>query len=274
MLVSRRTIFWVLSLCCPTATACVLAGKRWRRERSRPARCRGSSGWTARDRCGTTLRILRKPPVTRTLLVAFDSVLAAGNCVAEIIAAGIVPAAMEFMDRRCIAAVEDYCAPGYPKDADAILIIEVDGVAQEAADAPEQIPAMSPGEPGATATREAKNEAERVRLWRGPQSRFPRDGMVCARDMLCMDGTIPRRALPKVLARMAEMSEEYGLGFCNVFHAGDGNLHPLIIFDVMKPVNWNAQPFGAETLETVWCRSGRCAHRRARRGRGEAISCR
>jgi glycolate oxidase len=194
-----------------------------------------------------TLRILRKPPVTRTLLAAFDCVPSAGSCVAEIIAGGIVPAAMEFMDRRCIAAVEDYCAPGYPRDADAILIIEVDGVAQEAADALDRIRDIARNA-GATAIHEAKDEFERAKLWAGRKAAFPAMGRL-APDMLCMDGTIPRRALPKVLARMAEMSEEYGLGFCNVFHAGDGNLHPLIIFDVMKPGELErAEAFGAEIL--------------------------
>jgi glycolate oxidase len=179
-----------------------------------------------------TLRILRKPPVTRTLLAAFASVPEAGLCVAETIASGIVPAAMEFMDRRCISAVEDYCAPGYPKDAEAILIIEVDGVAEEAADALRCIAGIA-RTAGATELREARDEAERARLWAGRKAAFPAMGRL-APDMLCMDGTIPRRALPGVLARMAEMADDYGLGFCNVFHAGDGNLHPLIIFDVMK----------------------------------------
>jgi len=195
-----------------------------------------------------TLRILRKPPVTRTLLAAFDSVPAAGTCVAQIIAGGIVPAAMEFMDRRCIAAVEDYCAPGYPKDVDAILIIEVDGVAQEVLEALEHAKGIAHGA-GAKEVREAAGEAERARLWTGRKAAFPAMGRL-APDMLCMDGTIPRRALPEVLARMAEMADEYGLGFCNVFHAGDGNLHPLIIFDVMKPGELErAEAFGGEILK-------------------------
>jgi glycolate oxidase len=195
-----------------------------------------------------TLRVLRKPPVTRTLLAAFASVPEAGQCVAEIIAGGIVPAAMEFMDRRCISAVEDYCAPGYPKDAEAILIIEVDGVAEEAADALRCIAGIA-RQAGATELREAKDEAERARLWTGRKAAFPAMGRL-APDMLCMDGTIPRRALPRVLARMAEMADEFGLGFCNVFHAGDGNLHPLIIFDVMKDGELDrAETFGAEILK-------------------------
>ena len=195
-----------------------------------------------------TLRILPKPPVTRTLLAAFRAVTDAGGCVAAVIAAGIVPAAMEFMDRRCIAAVEAYCAPGYPEDAEAVLIVELDGVASEVADAVSRICDIAKAA-GAHAVREATDDAERARLWAGRKAAFPAMGRL-APDMLCMDGTIPRRALPLVLARMAEMSHEYGLGFCNVFHAGDGNLHPLIIFDVMKGDELaRAEAFGAEILK-------------------------
>ncbi len=195
-----------------------------------------------------TLRILPKPPVTRTLLAAFREVPAAGQCVADIIAAGIIPAGLEFMDRRCIDAVEDYCAPGYPKDADCILIAEIDGVAAEVADASARIMEIARAA-GASDVREAIDESERARFWAGRKAAFPAMGRL-APDMLCMDGTIPRRALPQVLARMAEMSKEYGLGFCNVFHAGDGNLHPLIVFDVMKPGELErAEAFGADILK-------------------------
>jgi glycolate oxidase len=194
-----------------------------------------------------TLRILPKPPVTRTLLAAFRDVPAAGLCVAQIIAGGIVPAAMEFMDRRCIEAVEDYCAPGYPRDAEGVLIVELDGIEAEVRQAVSRVAAIAQGA-GAHEVREAAGEAERARLWAGRKAAFPAMGRL-APDMLCMDGTIPRRALPQVLARMAEMSKEYDLGFCNVFHAGDGNLHPLIIFDVMKPGELaRAEEFGAAIL--------------------------
>jgi len=193
-----------------------------------------------------TVRILPKPPCTRTLLVAFHSVPDAGACVANIIAAGIVPAAMEFMDRRCIEAVEVYCAPGYPT-TEAILIIEIDGLAAEVADGVARINEIARAS-GAHEVREAADEAERARLWKGRKAAFSAMGRL-APDMLCMDGTIPRRALPAVLARMAEMAKEYDLGFCNVFHAGDGNLHPLIIFDVMTPGELErAEAFGAEIL--------------------------
>jgi glycolate oxidase len=193
-----------------------------------------------------TLRILPKPPLTRTLLVAFHSVPATGTCVANIIADGIVPAAMEFMDRRCIEAVEAYCAPGYPK-SEAILIIEIDGLAADVADGIARVTEVARAA-GAHEVREAEDERARNRLWLGRKAAFSAMGRL-APDMLCMDGTIPRRALPEVLACMAEMSEQYGLGFCNVFHAGDGNIHPLIIFDVMKPGELDrAEEFGAEIL--------------------------
>ncbi|MBV8976662.1 MAG: FAD-binding protein [Alphaproteobacteria bacterium] len=193
-----------------------------------------------------TLRILPKPPVTRTLMAAFASVPAAGQCVADIIAGGIVPAAMEFMDRSCIEAVEAYCAPGYPAGAEGVLIIDADGLGSEVDAAIARIAAIARAQ-GAE-VREATDEAARARLWAGRKAAFPAMGRL-APDMLCMDGTIPRRMLPQVLARMGAMAREYGLGFCNVFHAGDGNLHPLIIFDAMKPGELErAEAFGADIL--------------------------
>jgi len=193
-----------------------------------------------------TLRILPKPPSTRTLIAAFDSVPAAGQCVADIIADGIVPAAMEFMDRRCVAAVEAHASPGYPPDCEALLLIEADGLAGEVGDSVARIAEIVRRARGTA--REAKDERERARFWAGRKAAFPAMGRL-APDMLCMDGTIPRRALPDVLARMAKMAEHYALGLCNVFHAGDGNLHPLIVFDVMKPGELErAEAFGAEIL--------------------------
>jgi glycolate oxidase len=192
-----------------------------------------------------TLRILPKPPATRTLLASFPSVPAAGQCVAEIIAAGLVPAAMEFMDRRCVAAVEQHCQPGYPP-CEALLLIDADGLEAEVDDAITRIAEIA--RHNRAEVREAKEESERTRFWAGRKAAFPAMGRL-APDMLCMDGTIPRRALPDVLERMARMAERYGLGFCNVFHAGDGNLHPLIIFDVMKEGELErAEAFGAEIL--------------------------
>jgi glycolate oxidase len=193
-----------------------------------------------------TVRILPKPPVTRTLLAAFKSVPDAGQCVANIIAGGIVPAAMEFMDRRCIEAVEAYSAPGYPRGAEGVLIVDADGIQAEVDDAIARIAEIARG--CGAEVREAADEGERARLWAGRKAAFPAMGRL-APDMLCMDGTIPRRMLPQVLARMAEMAKDYDLGFCNVFHAGDGNLHPLIIFDVMKAGELErAEQFGADIL--------------------------
>ncbi len=194
-----------------------------------------------------TLRLRPRPPVTRTLLVAFPTVAQAGRCVAAIIGEGIIAAAMEFMDRRAADAVESYCAPGYPEDAEAILIIELDGVDGEVRDGLARIEHIAKT-CGASVVRLAANEAERARIWAGRKAAFAATGKI-APDMLCMDGTIPRRALADMLDAIAAMSARYGLAFCNVFHAGDGNLHPLIMFDAMRDGELErAEAFGAEIL--------------------------
>jgi len=195
-----------------------------------------------------TLRILPRPPVTRTMLIAFDTVRAAGETVAAIIAAGIIPAALEFMDRRCIATVEAFCAPGYPPDAEAILIAEIDGMPAEVADDMRRLMEIAHGL-GATSIRDCADEAQRARVWSGRKAAFGAMGRL-EPDMLCMDGTIPRRALPDVLDKIASYAEHYGLVCCNVFHAGDGNLHPLIVFDCMRPGELErAEAFGADILK-------------------------
>jgi glycolate oxidase len=195
-----------------------------------------------------TLRLLPRAPVSRTLLIAFDSVRAAGETVAAIIAAGIIPAALEFMDRACIATVEAFCAPGYPAGAEAILIAEVDGMEAEVEDEARRIGEIARGL-RATDVHECANEAERSRIWSGRKAAFGAMGRLKP-DLLCMDGTIPRRALAEVLEKIAEMSERYRLGCCNVFHAGDGNLHPLIVFDVMAEGELErAEAFGADILK-------------------------
>jgi glycolate oxidase len=195
-----------------------------------------------------TLRILPRPPVTRTVLIAFDTVRAAGETVAAIIAAGIVPAALEFMDRRCIEAVEAFCAPQYPPDAEAILIGEIDGMPAEVAEDTRRIAEIARA-CGAASVRACTDEAERVRVWSGRKAAFGAMGRL-EPDMLCMDGTIPRKALPDVLDRISALSGEYGLVCCNVFHAGDGNLHPLIVFDCMNPgALERAENFGADILK-------------------------
>lgn len=192
------------------------------------------------------VKILRKAPVTRTLMASFASVPAAGSCVAAIIADGVVPAAMEFMDRPCAEAVEAYNQPGYPPGAEAILIIDADGVEADVTHAVARIGEIVTRCGGTTV--EATDEKQRVRIWSGRKAAFAAMGRL-APDMICMDGTIPRHALPQVLEEMAALAAHYQLGFCNVFHAGDGNLHPLICFDTMKEGEFEkAEAFGADIL--------------------------
>ncbi|MBV9550607.1 MAG: FAD-binding protein, partial [Alphaproteobacteria bacterium] len=193
-----------------------------------------------------TVKILRKPPVTRTLLGSFDTVQKAGECVAAIIADGILPAAMEFMDRQCIEAIEAYNAPGYPPGSAAVLIIDADGVEADVTDTVQRLTAVIARVGGISV--EATDEAQRIRMWSGRKASFAAMGRLQP-DMICMDGTIPRKKLPEVLERMAEMSVQYGLACCNVFHAGDGNLHPLIVFDQTRPGEFEkAEAFGADIL--------------------------
>ena len=202
-----------------------------------------------------TLRILPRAPVSKTLLIAFDTVRAAGETVAAIIGQGLVPAALEFMDKPCIANVEAFCAPGYPPGAEAILLAEIDGMEAEVADDMRRIGGIAKGL-GATIVHEYTSEDERVRAWSGRKAAFGAMGRLTP-DMLCMDGTIPRHALPDVLDRIAELSEQYKLICCNVFHAGDGNLHPLIAFDCMKPGELErAEAFGADILKLCVAKGG------------------
>jgi glycolate oxidase len=192
------------------------------------------------------VKILRKPPVTRTLMASFDTVSAAGACVAAVIAGGVVPAAMEFMDGRAAEAIESYNQPGYPAGAAAILIVDADGVEADVTHAISRVTDIVAQCGGKTV--EATDEKQRARIWSGRKAAFAAMGKL-APDMICMDGTIPRHTLPFVLDEMAKLSDTYKLGFCNVFHAGDGNLHPLIIFDVMKEGEFErAEAFGADIL--------------------------
>jgi len=195
-----------------------------------------------------TLRILPRPPVTRTILIGFRSAADAGRTVAEIIGQGIIPSALEFMDRRCIDAVEAFCAPGYPAAAEAVLIAELDGMPAEVADQLAAVSSIADG-CGATDIHDCSGEPERSRVWSGRKSAFGAMGRLKP-DMLCMDGTIPRAALPQMLDRISQLSEQYGLICCNVFHAGDGNLHPLIVFDCMQEGELErAEAFGADILK-------------------------
>ena len=193
------------------------------------------------------VKILRKAPVTRTLMASFDSVPAAGECVARIIADGVVPAAMEFMDARAAEAIESYNQPGYPAGSQGILIIDADGVEADVSHAIARVTAIVAECGGKTV--EATDEKQRARIWSGRKAAFAAMGKL-APDMICMDGTIPRHALPQVLTEMEALSQKHGLGFCNVFHAGDGNLHPLILFDLMKDGDFEkAEAFGADILK-------------------------
>ena len=194
-----------------------------------------------------TVRILRTPQTARALLAGFARVEDAARCVADVIAAGIIPAGMEMMDRPAIHAAEAYVGAGYPLDAEALLIIEVDGPAAEVAAAALRIEDVA-RTCGATSLRTSRGEAERLAFWAGRKAAFPAVGRITP-DYYCMDGTIPRGRLPEVLAGIRELSERFGLGVANVFHAGDGNLHPLILYDANAPGELErAEEFGSEIL--------------------------
>ncbi|MEX0759225.1 MAG: FAD-linked oxidase C-terminal domain-containing protein [Tistlia sp.] len=195
-----------------------------------------------------TVRILRKPATARALLLGFPSSEKAGDCVAAIIAAGIIPGGMEMMDRPAIHATEAFVGAGYPLDVEALLIVELDGPAAEVEHLIGRVGEIAERE-GASYNRASRDEAEREAFWSGRKNAFPAVGRISP-DYLCMDGTIPRGRLPEVLARMREMSERYGLRVANVFHAGDGNLHPLILYDANKPDELErTEAFGAEILK-------------------------
>jgi glycolate oxidase len=179
-----------------------------------------------------TVKLLAKPERAQVLLAAFDDVFKAGEAVGAIIAAGIIPAGLEMMDKVAIQAAEDYAHAGYPCDAEAILLCELDGTNAEVSEHIMKVREIL-HQSGATEVRTAVNEAERQLFWKGRKSAFPAVGRISP-DYYCMDGTIPRRQLPHVLRQISLWSQEYGLPVANVFHAGDGNLHPLILFDANK----------------------------------------
>ena len=180
-----------------------------------------------------TVKLLPKPESVQVLLAAFDDVEKAGDAVGRIIAAGIIPAGLEMMDNPAIRAAEAFARAGYPEDAAAILLCELDGVQQEVDSQVGQVQRLLQ-DCGATEVRVAGDAAEREKFWKGRKAAFPAVGRISP-DYYCMDGTIPRHQLPKVLAGIAALSEEYKLPVANVFHAGDGNLHPLILFDANRP---------------------------------------
>ena len=194
-----------------------------------------------------TVRILKKPASQRAMLVGFDSAQEAGQAVSNIIAAGIIPAGMEMMDAPAINAAEDFVNVGYPREAAALLIVELDGPEVEVDFLLDRVSEIA-NQSGATSLRLSHSEEERNQFWAGRKSAFPAVGRISP-DYLCMDGTIPRKALPEMLTRMAMMSQKYGLRVANVFHAGDGNLHPLILFDAnVEGELERAEEFGNDIL--------------------------
>ncbi|MEO7877592.1 MAG: glycolate oxidase subunit GlcD, partial [Dokdonella sp.] len=195
-----------------------------------------------------TVRLIRKPQSTRLLLASFDDVGHAANAVAEIIAAGIIPAGLEMMDNLAIRAAEDFVHAGYPVGAQAILLCELDGAESDVQEDCDHVRALLHAA-GSTDIRLARDEIERQRFWAGRKNAFPAVGRL-APDYYCMDGTIPRRVLARVLARIGELSVEHGLRVANVFHAGDGNMHPLILFDANVPGELvRAEALGGRILE-------------------------
>ena len=193
-----------------------------------------------------TLRILRKPIGARPVLIGFDSSEVAGACVSDIIKSGILPVAIEFMDRPCIRACEAHAGAGYP-DCEALLIVEVEGSPDEIREQLEKIVDIA-NRHSPVEVREAGDADEAARIWLGRKSAFGAMGQI--NDYMCLDGTIPVSELPLVLRRIGEMSREFGLDVANVFHAGDGNMHPLILFDANKPGDLEiCEEFGAEILK-------------------------
>jgi glycolate oxidase len=194
-----------------------------------------------------TVRILRKPECARAMLLGFETAEDAGACVGRIIAAGIIPGGMEMMDRPAIQAVEQFVHAGYPLNAEALLIVELDGSRAEVDHLLKKVEIIA-RDCLARTCRVSDSETERVLFWSGRKAAFPAVGRISP-DYFCMDGTIPRAQLPLVLKRMRQMSQHYGLAVANVFHAGDGNLHPLILYDANRPGELErAERFGADIL--------------------------
>ena len=195
-----------------------------------------------------TVRLIPRPDCARVVLAAFDDLAKAGQAVADVIAAGIIPAGLEMMDRPTIAAVEPFVHAGYPLEAEAILLCESDGTSAEVEEEILRTEALMRSA-GATECRVSRDEDERLRFWAGRKAAFPAMGAL-APDYYCMDGSIPRRRLAAVLQAIRQMESRYRLRCTNVFHAGDGNLHPLILFDCNIPDEVaRAEAFGSEILE-------------------------
>jgi glycolate oxidase len=194
-----------------------------------------------------TVKLVPKAMCARVIMASFGDVVTAGNAVAHVIAAGIIPAGLEMMDQTSVRMVEPFVHAGYDLDAAAILLCEADGTAEEVDDEIARMTAVL-REAGAGAIAVSTTEAERLRFWSGRKNAFPAAGRISP-DYYCMDGTIPRKHLARVLTGIAQMEVKYGLRCANVFHAGDGNLHPLILFDANRPDELErAEAFGAEIL--------------------------
>jgi len=194
-----------------------------------------------------TVRILKRPETARAILIGFPSSEDAGACVADVIGAGIIAGGMEMMDKPAIHAAEEFVHAGYPLDVEALLIVELDGPEAEVDHLLIAVEKIAKDH-SAVSIKASTNEEERLSFWAGRKAAFPAVGRISP-DYYCMDGTIPRAQLPRVLTRMRELSEHYDLRVANVFHAGDGNLHPLILYDANKPGELEkAEEFGAEIL--------------------------
>ena len=194
-----------------------------------------------------TVRLLPIPPTARALMIGFPSVESAGDCVAAVIAAGIIPGGMEIMDRLATEAAEAFIHAGYPLDVEALLIVELDGCAAEVDHLVAEIERIA-AQHQTVSCRASRSEEERLLFWAGRKAAFPAVGRISP-DYYCMDGTIPRKRISDVLRRMTEMEKVHGLRVANVFHAGDGNLHPLILYDANRPGELQrAEEFGADIL--------------------------
>jgi glycolate oxidase len=195
-----------------------------------------------------TVKLVPKPLKQQVIMASFDDIEKGGDAVAAVIAAGIIPAGMEMMDKPATAAVEPFVKAGYDLNAEAILLVESDGTPEEVSEEIERIEAVLRAK-GATQLAVSRSEPERLRYWAGRKAAFPAVGRISP-DYYCMDGTIPRKRLGEVLKAIAAMEKKYDLRCANVFHAGDGNLHPLIMFDANDPDSVvRAEEFGFEILE-------------------------
>jgi glycolate oxidase len=195
-----------------------------------------------------TVKLVAKPKFARVIMASFDDIEKGGDAVAAIIAAGIIPAGLEMMDKATTRAVEEFVHAGYDLNAEAILLCESDGTPEEVAEEIERMTKVLE-EAGASGIQISQDESERLKFWSGRKNAFPAAGRLAA-DYYCMDGTIPRRHIATLLKRIQVMEKKYGLGCLNVFHAGDGNMHPLILFNGADQDEWHrAEDFGTEILE-------------------------